>query len=46
MKSNPYTNNPYVINKLNDNAGLIKGYVLQGAATATGSLIMISLFSL
>ena len=46
IKSYPYTNSPYITNKLNESAALNKGYVLEGAATATSSLIMISLFLL
>ena len=42
IKSNPYTSDSYIINILNDSASLNNGYLLEGAVTATASLIMIS----
>ena len=46
IKSDSYTNNLYLDKKLNDNVVLNKGYVLQGTATAKGTVIVISLLSL
>lgn len=46
IKSNPFTDNPYIINHLNDSAAFNKGYMLETATTATGLRIMSSVLTL